>query len=71
MIFSMLKTLVLAAGRGTRLKSNTTKVLHKVFDKPILAWVLDGLADLDQEELIVVCGHHSDEVKDFYIIQMK
>ena len=65
MIFSMLKTLVLAAGRGTRLKSNTTKVLHKVFDKPILAWVLDGLADLDQEELIVVCGHHSDEVKDF------
>ncbi|MCH2226485.1 MAG: bifunctional UDP-N-acetylglucosamine diphosphorylase/glucosamine-1-phosphate N-acetyltransferase GlmU [Candidatus Caenarcaniphilales bacterium] len=61
----MLKTLVLAAGRGTRLKSNTTKVLHKVFDKPILSWVLDGLADLDQEEIVVVCGHHSEEVKDF------
>lgn len=65
MIVSMLKTLVLAAGRGTRLKSNTAKILHKVFDKPILAWVLDGLADLDQDEIAVVCGHQADDVKDF------
>ena len=50
----MIKTLVLAAGKGSRLKSTTPKVLHKVFDKPILAWVLDSLAEVQQDEISVV-----------------
>lgn len=62
---SMVKAIVLAAGRGARLKSTKPKVLHKVFDKPILAWVLDSLADVDLEEIIVVCGYKADEIKDF------
>jgi bifunctional UDP-N-acetylglucosamine pyrophosphorylase/glucosamine-1-phosphate N-acetyltransferase len=61
----MIKTLVLAAGRGSRLRSNTPKVLHKIFDKPILAWVLDSLAEVDQDEIMVVCGHKKEVVKDF------
>ncbi len=61
----MVKTVVLAAGRGTRLKSKTTKVLHRVFDKPILSWVLESLADIPDEEIIVVCGHKAAEVESF------
>lgn len=61
----MVKAIVLAAGRGRRLESRTPKVLHKVFDKPILAWVLDSLADVDIEEIIVVCGYKAEEVEGF------
>jgi len=59
------KAIVLAAGRGSRLRSKTPKVLHRVFDKPILAWVLDTLAEVDIDEIIVVCGYRADEVKSF------
>lgn len=60
-----MKAIVLAAGRGTRLKSQTPKVLHRVFDKPVLAWVLDSLAEVELEEIIVVCGYKSEMVKSF------
>ena len=37
-----IKSVILAAGKGTRMKSNTSKVLHKIFEKPILGYVLDN-----------------------------
>ena len=61
----MIKSVVLAAGKGSRLKSNNAKVLHRIFDKPILAWVLDSLAEVDQDEIIVVCGHQAEKVRSF------
>ena len=62
---TMVKAVVLAAGRGARLKSTKAKVLHKIFDKPILAWVLDSLADVELEDIIVVSGYKAEEVNDF------
>jgi bifunctional UDP-N-acetylglucosamine pyrophosphorylase / glucosamine-1-phosphate N-acetyltransferase len=61
----MTKAVVLAAGRGSRLHSPTPKVLHKIFDKPVLAWVLDTLAEVEVDEIIVVCGYKSQEVESF------
>jgi bifunctional UDP-N-acetylglucosamine pyrophosphorylase/glucosamine-1-phosphate N-acetyltransferase len=61
----MIKSVVLAAGKGSRLKSSNAKVLHRIFDKPILAWVLDSLAEVDQDEIIVVCGHQAEKVRSF------
>lgn len=61
----MTKAVVLAAGRGSRLESPKAKVLHKIFDKPVLAWVLDTLAEVDIEEIIVVCGYQAEEVQSF------
>ena len=61
----MTKAVVLAAGRGSRLQSPIPKVLHKIFDKPVLAWVLDTLAEVELEEIIVVCGYKAEEVEDF------
>ncbi len=61
----MVKAIVLAAGRGARLKSKTPKVLHRIFDKPVLSWVLDALAEVELEEIIVVCGYKAEAVKSF------
>ena len=46
----MIKSIILAAGKGTRMKSDTPKVLHTIFDKTLLGYVIDavnntGLAD--------------------------
>lgn len=61
----MVKAIVLAAGRGTRLQSKVPKVLHRVFDRPMLSWVLDSLAEVEIEEIIVVCGYKAEEIKGF------
>ncbi|MBT6843645.1 MAG: bifunctional UDP-N-acetylglucosamine diphosphorylase/glucosamine-1-phosphate N-acetyltransferase GlmU [Candidatus Melainabacteria bacterium] len=61
----MVKTVVLAAGSGSRLKSDKVKVLHRIFDKPILSWVLESLSEVESEDIIVVCGHQAEEVKSF------
>jgi bifunctional UDP-N-acetylglucosamine pyrophosphorylase / glucosamine-1-phosphate N-acetyltransferase len=37
-----LAAVVLAAGKGTRMKSDLPKVLHRVAGKPMIEWVLDA-----------------------------
>ena len=57
-----LATLILAAGKGTRLKSGKPKVLHEVANRPMIAHVLDAAAALAPERVIVVIGPDMDEV---------
>ena len=38
--------IVLAAGEGTRMKSNHAKVSHRILDKPMINWVVDASAGL-------------------------
>lgn len=52
---------VLAAGKGTRMKSNRAKMLHQVFFRPMLSHVLDA-AEVAAERVAVVVGHQRDEV---------
>lgn len=59
-----IKSVILAAGKGTRMKSNTSKVLHKIFEKPILGYVLDNSKDIVSESFVIV-GHHAKEVTEF------
>jgi len=58
-----LRAIVLAAGRGTRMKSHRPKVLFEVAGRPLLAWVLDALAGVAADEVMVVVGHGADEVR--------
>lgn len=59
-----IKSVILAAGKGTRMKSETPKVLHKIFDKTLLAYVLDGVKGFSNEAFVIV-GHKAQEVTEF------
>src|ERR1700687_3923285 len=54
---------VLAAGKGTRMRSRLPKVLHRAAGRPLLAWVLDAARAAGCERLLVVVGHGSDQVR--------
>jgi bifunctional UDP-N-acetylglucosamine pyrophosphorylase / glucosamine-1-phosphate N-acetyltransferase len=58
-----LRAIVLAAGRGTRMKSDRPKVLFPVAGRPLLAWVLDAVTAAGPDEVVVVVGHGADEVR--------
>ncbi|AME09982.1 bifunctional N-acetylglucosamine-1-phosphate uridyltransferase/glucosamine-1-phosphate acetyltransferase [Gemella sp. oral taxon 928] len=55
---------ILAAGKGTRMKSKLYKVLHKVCDRTMVELVLDSLNDLKMDEVITVVGHGAEKVKE-------
>tara|TARA_R110002167_G_scaffold318114_10_gene523776 strand:- start:384 stop:1742 length:1359 start_codon:yes stop_codon:yes gene_type:complete len=58
-----LHIVILAAGQGSRMKSNLPKVLHKIAGKPMLQHVIDTVSQLDAEGIHVIVGHGSDTVK--------
>lgn len=55
---------VLAAGRGTRMKSDLPKVLFPVLGRPMIHWVLDALTTAGIHRAIVVVGYRDDLVRD-------
>ena len=54
---------VLAAGRGTRMKSARPKVLHHVAGAPMIDYVLRAAAELQPQSLTVVIGHQAHQVR--------
>ncbi|MBW0117087.1 bifunctional UDP-N-acetylglucosamine diphosphorylase/glucosamine-1-phosphate N-acetyltransferase GlmU [Pseudonocardia abyssalis] len=54
--------IVLAAGRGTRMRSATTKVLHPVGGRTLLGHAVHAVAALDPAHLVVVLGHDREQV---------
>ena len=56
---------IMAAGKGTRMKSRLPKVLHRLAGRPLLAHVLDGAAALGVRSMVVVTGHGAAEVEAF------
>jgi bifunctional UDP-N-acetylglucosamine pyrophosphorylase/glucosamine-1-phosphate N-acetyltransferase len=53
---------VLAAGKGTRMRTGKAKVLHSACGRTLLGWILDVSAVLDPGEISVVVGYQADEV---------
>ena len=58
-------SIILAAGKGTRMKSEVPKVMHHLLGKPIIGHVLDLLRNLDIGPRVVVAGHGGDLVGDY------
>lgn len=60
-----LAVVILAAGQGKRMYSQTPKVLHPLLGEPMLGHVLATAAALQPDRLVVVCGHGRAEVEPY------
>lgn len=61
-----INAVILAAGKGTRMKSENSKVLHKIFDKTLLGYVLDAVNNTNLiEKSFVIVGHQAEQVGKF------
>jgi bifunctional UDP-N-acetylglucosamine pyrophosphorylase/glucosamine-1-phosphate N-acetyltransferase len=54
----------MAAGKGTRMKSNRPKVLHPLAGRSLLQHVLDAVADLGADNTLVIVGHSAEAVQE-------
>ena len=55
--------IVLAAGEGTRMKSDLPKVLHEIAGRPLVSWVVRTALDAGAERCLVVVGYGRNEVE--------
>ena len=66
MLNKKVKSIVLAAGKGTRMKSELPKVLHSIFNKSLLSYVLDAVNGTGYiDESFVIVGHEAEKVENF------
>jgi bifunctional UDP-N-acetylglucosamine pyrophosphorylase / glucosamine-1-phosphate N-acetyltransferase len=63
MMHKKIAVIILAAGKGERMKSETPKVLHPVCNRPMLAYVLDLVKGLKADRTIAVLGYKHQEVR--------
>ena len=59
---SNLKAVILAAGKGTRIKSNLPKVLHKIYDRCMIDYVCDACEGAGYNDIYMIVGHMSEKV---------
>jgi bifunctional UDP-N-acetylglucosamine pyrophosphorylase/glucosamine-1-phosphate N-acetyltransferase len=55
--------LIMAAGLGTRMKSDLAKVLHRIAGRPMLHWVVTAARTAGADRVIAILGHKADTVK--------
>lgn len=58
-----LKAIILAAGEGTRMRSKKPKVLHEIFNRTMVDYVIDSARGCGAQQVCVVVGHKAEEVK--------
>ncbi|MDD9892820.1 MAG: bifunctional UDP-N-acetylglucosamine diphosphorylase/glucosamine-1-phosphate N-acetyltransferase GlmU [Gammaproteobacteria bacterium] len=61
-----LTVVILAAGQGTRMRSQLPKVLHKVGGKPMLGHVIDTAYALSADKVVVVYGHGGEQLREAF-----
>ena len=59
----MFTSIILAAGMGTRMKSDMPKVTHKVCGKELLSWVIDASVAAGADDVVAIIGHKADMVR--------
>ena len=56
--------LILAAGKGVRMRSDLAKVLHPICGQPMLSYVLGAIQELGLPRVMVIVGHQSERIKE-------
>ena len=59
-----LSVLILAAGKGTRMKSGMAKVLHPLLDRPMLEHIVVGAIDAGVSELMIIVGYRGEMIRE-------
>ena len=54
--------IILAAGKGKRMKSDIPKVLHAIDGKPLITHLLETLSKMDFDKIVLVIGHKGEQV---------
>ncbi|MBI2354030.1 MAG: bifunctional UDP-N-acetylglucosamine diphosphorylase/glucosamine-1-phosphate N-acetyltransferase GlmU [Deltaproteobacteria bacterium] len=57
---------ILAAGKGTRMKSGLVKVLHPAAGRPMIAWPVDAARGAGAAPVVLVVGHQAEEVRSHF-----
>ena len=60
---SNIKAVILAAGMGTRMKSKTPKVIHKIMDKTMVEYAIAAARKAGAEDICIIVGHGAEDVK--------
>ena len=55
--------IILAAGQGKRMKSDLPKVLHEIGGRPMITIILDTLASMNFDKIVIVIGHKGELIK--------
>jgi bifunctional UDP-N-acetylglucosamine pyrophosphorylase/glucosamine-1-phosphate N-acetyltransferase len=58
-----LAVIILAAGRGSRMKSMLPKVMHELAGRPMISWLIDSVEKLGPDKIIVVVGPDMPELE--------
>jgi bifunctional UDP-N-acetylglucosamine pyrophosphorylase/glucosamine-1-phosphate N-acetyltransferase len=58
-----IKCIILAAGQGTRMKSDIPKVLHQALGMPLIHYPIQAAKNIGAKEIGVIIGHQADKVK--------
>lgn len=58
-----LVTVIMAAGKGTRMKSDMAKVLHTLHGKPMVCYTIEAAQQIGSDRTIVIVGHQAPSVK--------
>ncbi len=61
-----LTAIILAAGKGVRMRSELPKVLHEIWGRPLLSWVMLAAEKAGATRFVIVVGHRADLVRKAY-----
>ena len=59
----MIKSIILAAGKGTRMKSEKSKLVHKIYGKELVKRVVEVAQKSGVEEIITIVGYKKEQVQ--------
>ncbi len=57
-------TVIMAAGKGTRMKSNKSKLVHKIYDKELVKRVAELANQVGTDEIVTVVGHLKEQIQE-------